>query len=81
MPPPAGSSSRTPAPGLAALGARFFAANDDLARAHLHRVRGGEDGPVRGAEYAGRAKERAVEGGYALVERPADDFLDALSAA
>ena len=61
-----------------ALGARFFAAQDDLARASLH---GARDDGTRAEQYATRALERAREHGYADIERRATAFLEGLPAA
>jgi len=61
--------------------AHFFAADDDLARAALHRDRGAGDDPKQARRYATKALESAREHGYADVERRATELLDALPAA
>jgi ATP/maltotriose-dependent transcriptional regulator MalT len=64
-----------------ALDAKFFAAQDDLARAELHRARGDETDRAKAEWYATRALENARENDYASVERRASAFLDELTSA
>ena len=64
-----------------ALGARYSAAMDDLARAHLHLARGEADDLVRAEHYATRSVENARENGYGGIEQRASAFLAELPAA
>jgi ATP/maltotriose-dependent transcriptional regulator MalT len=61
-----------------AIGAKFFAAQDDLARAGLHLARGDETGRAEAERYATRALGNARDHGYASVERRASAFIEQL---
>ena len=61
------------------LGARYFAAFDDLARAGLHLARGEADGRAQAEHYATRSLENARENGYAAIEQRASTFLAELA--
>lgn len=61
-----------------ALGAKFFAAKDDLARATMHVARNGDGDRARAEQFATRALERAREHGYANIEQRATELLEAL---
>ena len=64
-----------------ALGARYCAATDDLARAGLHLARGDADSREQAERYATRSLENARENGYGSVEQRAATFLAGLPAA